>query len=252
MFDFFERSRRGSLPHYSFLDPRYFWSKGYVVERLATDQHPSHEMAEGDRLIKEVYESLRASPTWNSTMFMVTYDEHGGFYDHVSPPTAPNPDNLNSTDPPFDFRRLGVRIPVVVASPWIPKGTIVHTPPVGYYDHSSVYATLRKLFDIEGSAPFLTNRDASAASFEHVLSSASPRTDCPTTLPDPPKLAKRRRGGNTEISELQESFLWTVAGALGIAPPIEPMDEATAGEYILREMSRLVGWNVSTGEAPAE
>ena len=76
--------------------------------------------------MKKVYEAVRASPNWNETLLIITYDEHGGFYDHFPTPLRiPNPDGKNGTDG-FNFTRIGVRIPTVMVSPWINKGTIVH------------------------------------------------------------------------------------------------------------------------------
>ena len=78
-------------------------------------------------MIKEVYEALRAGPKWNETLFMITYDEHGGFYDHVAPPSqgVPAPDNMMAANG-FKFDRLGVRIPTLAISPWVKKGRVVH------------------------------------------------------------------------------------------------------------------------------
>jgi len=70
------------------------------------------DISRGQRLIKRVYEALRSSPQWNSTLFLLTYDEHGGYYDPIPPPMyAPNPDTMISTDPVFHFDRLGLRVP---------------------------------------------------------------------------------------------------------------------------------------------
>lgn len=87
-------------------------------------------------------------------------DEHGGYYDHAIPQNpVPNPDGLDS--PQFNFSRIGVRVPAIVVSPWIEKGTLVHKPrhgptPSSQFEHSSVPATLKKLF---GWDEFLTKRD---------------------------------------------------------------------------------------------
>jgi phospholipase C len=92
----------------------------------ANDDHPSHDVAEGQAFVKEVYEILRASPQWKDMLFIITYDEHGGFYDHVPTPAdnVPNPDGLVGGEPYyFDFKRLGVRVPTIMISPWINKGT---------------------------------------------------------------------------------------------------------------------------------
>lgn len=123
-FDFhFKRdAKNGKLPCLSVIEPRYFDLKGIP----ANDDHPSHDVANGQMLVKEVYEALRGSPQWNQTLLVITYDEHGGFYDHVMTPfvNVPSPDG-NTGPPPyfFKFDRLGVRVPTIMVSPWIKKGT---------------------------------------------------------------------------------------------------------------------------------
>jgi phospholipase C len=92
------------MPAFSWIEPNYFDGTHYA----ASDQHPDHDVSIGDQLIKDVYDAVRASPLWEKTALIITYDEHGGFFDHVSPPSpVPNPDGINSTDDPFDFTRLG-------------------------------------------------------------------------------------------------------------------------------------------------
>jgi phospholipase C len=83
-------------------------------------------VALGERYYKDIYEALRASPAWNETLYIVTYDEHSGFYDHVPPPLNVPPPGDNETSYPdkFDFTRLGVRIPTLLISPWLPKGLV--------------------------------------------------------------------------------------------------------------------------------
>jgi hypothetical protein len=133
---------------------------------------------------------------------VVLYDEHGGFYDKVSPPTGvPNPDGKVSQNPAFDFTRLGVRVPAVLASPWIEKGSVDPTP----YEHSSLAATLKALFGLPG---FLTARDKAANTFEKNLSRTTPRADAPVALPMPgdPAEARRHRGlmRNGPLADLLE------------------------------------------------
>lgn len=100
---FLTDARDGLLPPYSYLDPRYFDFPGAPQN----DNHPSNaDVANGEVLLKEVYEALRASPQWNSTLLIITYDEHGGFFDPVPTPyNVPNPDGI--IHPDFDFDRLG-------------------------------------------------------------------------------------------------------------------------------------------------
>lgn len=104
------------------IEQRYFETK--LIP--GNDDHPPHDIAEGQKFIKEVYEALRSSPHWNELLFIIIYDEHGGFYDHVPTPTAgvPSPDDITGPEPyNFKFDRLGVRVPAILISPWIEPGT---------------------------------------------------------------------------------------------------------------------------------
>lgn len=115
-------AKLGKLPNYVVVEQRYFDVNLFP----ANDDHPSHDVAEGQKFVKEVYEILRSSPQWNEMALLITYDEHGGFYDHVPTPVSnvPNPDGIIGPDPfYFPFDRLGVRVPTILISPWIDKGT---------------------------------------------------------------------------------------------------------------------------------
>ncbi|XP_048500453.1 non-specific phospholipase C6 isoform X2 [Beta vulgaris subsp. vulgaris] len=125
LYDTFKKhAKAGKLPSLTVIEPRYFDIKGSP----ANDDHPSHDVANGQKLVKEVYETLRGSRQWNESLLVITYDEHGGFYDHVQTPyvNVPSPDG-NTGPPPnfFKFDRLGVRVPTIMVSPWIKKGTEV-------------------------------------------------------------------------------------------------------------------------------
>jgi phospholipase C len=166
-------------PSYIFIEPNY----GHAMTNFTcgNSQHPIDDVTRGERLLKTIYETIRNSPHWNDSLLIITYDEHGGFYDHVPPPLAVAPGDA-TTDPEnnhyhFDFTQLGVRVPAVIISPLIPKGLIDHT----VYDHTSALATVESIF---GLRP-LTNRDRQAKTLEHLFSLKAPRTDTPTTLPDP-------------------------------------------------------------------
>lgn len=114
-------ARNGKLPPLTVIEPRYFDLTGLP----ANDDHPSHDVANGQMLVKEIYETLRASPQWNETLLVITYDEHGGFFDHVKTPfvNIPSPDGNTGPAPYFfKFDRLGVRVPTIMVSPWIKKG----------------------------------------------------------------------------------------------------------------------------------
>ena len=176
--DFYRDASDGTLPSYAFLEPQ-FSGPGQ------NDQHPNADIRPGEQLIADVYNAVRDSPLWEKTLLVITYDEHGGCYDHVRPPAgAAHPDG-HSGGPGqmgFRFNRFGVRVPTVLVSPWIPFGTIAR--PYGYtpFDHTSVIATVRNRFAL---GPPLTARDAKAPDLSCVLTLGAPRTDKPTVYPLP-------------------------------------------------------------------
>ena len=131
-------------------------------------------MAPGEQLIHDVYYAVRNGPAWASTLLMITYDEHGGNYDHVAPPTSATPPGDGTIGEfGFDFTRFGVRIPAVLISPLIAAGTVFRAK-TGTIDHTSVLKTIHERW---GTEP-LTKRDA-AASLGDVLTLATARTDDP-------------------------------------------------------------------------
>ncbi|KAI3455020.1 hypothetical protein Pfo_011683 [Paulownia fortunei] len=242
-------ARNGKLPSLTVIEPRYFDLKGLP----ANDDHPSHDVANGQKLVKEVYETLRASPQWNETLLVITYDEHGGFYDHVQTPyvDVPNPDGNTGPAPYFfKFDRLGVRVPTIMVSPWIKKGTVISRPkgpsPNSEYEHSSIPATIKKMFKL--SSHFLTHRDAWAGTFEQVVGElTSPRTDCPQVLPDVAPLRRTETDENRGLSEFQgevvqlaavlngDHFLSSFPDDMG-----KKMNVKDAHEYVRGAVSRFI------------
>ena len=138
-------------------------------------------VAGGEQLIKQVYEAIRNSPLWETSLLIVTWDEHGGFYDHVPPGKILAPGDTKPGSAynkyGFTFRQLGVRVPAVVVSPWILRGTIDHRP----YDHSSIPKTVEAAFALQA----LTQRDQAANSAGALLTLPAARKDTPETLPAP-------------------------------------------------------------------
>jgi phospholipase C len=180
MDDFEEDLADGSIANYVFIEPDYGEDITGSTYKCGNSQHPLDDITHGERLIKRVYEAIRNSPLWNESMLIVTYDEGGGFYDHVPPETTVAPGD-SVTDPvndhhEFEFTRLGVRVPAIVCSPWIPRNTIDHR----VYEHASVPSTVEALWDL----PHMTDRDAHARDLTSLLSLSSPRGDAPAALPD--------------------------------------------------------------------
>lgn len=164
--DFQARAQAGTLPAYAFLEPS-FGSGG-------NSQHPNYDVALGEQLIHDVYYTLRNGPGWNETLLLITYDEHGGNYDHVAPPWgAVAPDN-SLGEWGFDFTRFGVRIPALLIAPRIAAGTVFRAKR-GTIDHTSILKTIEDRWGLEP----LTARDKAAPSLGDVLMLATPRTDDP-------------------------------------------------------------------------
>jgi phospholipase C len=178
MFKFFEHvaeSDGTDFPAFTFIEPRYM-----VIGQ--NDQHPPSDVLKGDDLIASVYNAVRSNAAlWESTLLVVTWDEHGGFYDHVVPPAATPPDH--KVEEGFAFDRYGVRVPAVLVSKWVKPGSLFR-PAAGVVDHTSI---LRYLIDKHGLGP-LTNRVASAASLAGALVQ-TPNLNAPPSVGLAPRAA---------------------------------------------------------------
>jgi phospholipase C len=175
--EFLASCRNGTLPDYSFIEPNYTDHDGDSGEVLASDQHPDHHVREGDRFIGSIYNAIRRNEAlWTTTALLVVYDEHGGLFDHVPPPPC-TPDGYEAKPDetagiPFKFDRLGVRVPAVLVSPWVPRGTVV--PSTRVFEHASIPATVTKFFI--GNYDDRTDREQQAETFLDLLSLPNPRT----------------------------------------------------------------------------
>ena len=164
--DFRAAAAAGTLPPYTFLEPSWGAS--------GNSQHPNYNVALGEQLIHDVYEALRTGPGWPGTLLVITYDEHGGCYDHVPPPWGAVPPDNNAGEFGFGFDRFGVRVPTVLVSPLIAPGTVYRVPAGGTpLDHTSVLKTVEQRWHLSA----LTARDAAAPGFGDVLTLTTPRTD---------------------------------------------------------------------------
>ncbi len=165
--DFQARAAAGKLPAYTFLEPDF--SSG------GNSQHPNYDVSLGEQLIHDVYYSLCNGSGWKETLLLITYDEHGGNYDHVAPPHgAVPPDDIVGEFDNFDFRRFGVRVPALLISPLIVAGTVFRAG-TSTVDHTSVLKTLEQRWNLRP----LTARDDAAPSLGDVLALGRPRTDDP-------------------------------------------------------------------------
>ena len=170
--DFLADCKNNSLPEYSFVEPAY--SDNFGID--ANDQHPDHSVLAGDTFIQNVYEAIRSNDdTWKSTVLLIVWDEHGGIFDHEIPPMVSHVDGFTSTDPQFNFDRLGVRVPALVISPYVPAGIVDHT----VYEHTSIPATVTEQF-IGAPGTFSPyEREQYANTFMHLLTLNQPRMEMP-------------------------------------------------------------------------
>ncbi|MBV8631142.1 MAG: hypothetical protein JOZ83_09485, partial [Silvibacterium sp.] len=170
---FIDDCASGNLPQYSFIEPSFLASP--------KDQHPPHDVVAGEQFLYEIWQAVSQSPAWPETLLMITYDEHGGTYDHVHPPygAAPPDAKSNPGEMNFAFDRFGVRVPCVLVSPWIQAGTVFRSPTSTPYDHTSLLSTLRDWIGIPAEKMLTSARIAAAPTLEHVLTLTTPRPDIP-------------------------------------------------------------------------
>jgi len=170
---FFVDAAAGRLPAFSLVEPDF----------VTSSEEDPQDVQFGDRFVAKVVNAVVAGPNWPETMLIWTYDEHGGYYDHVPPPTAVPPDDippaLKPGDPPGGFDRYGFRVPCAVVSPYAKKDHVSHT----VYDHTSILKTIETKWNL----PALTRRDANAHSLLDMVDlRATPAFLKPPRLPAPP------------------------------------------------------------------
>ncbi|MBA2608605.1 MAG: twin-arginine translocation signal domain-containing protein [Actinobacteria bacterium] len=156
----------GDLASYTIIDPAAL-GEGLGV---SNDDHPHADLRAGDELFSKIYHALRNGPKWNKTLFIINYDEWGGFYDHVIPPRASADDSVVPGSK-FDFHQRGFRVPCLVISPFAPA-RVAHEGP---FDHASVL----KLVEWRFGLPAVAARDAAARNLAEVLDFSAPRVDRP-------------------------------------------------------------------------
>jgi len=215
---FVQRAAAGKLPSVSWIDPSFADLRVNVLRLISppsNDDHPPADISLGQALVLKVYDALASSPKWAKTMLVITYDEHGGFYDHVVPPLDP-PD-----DDPKTFSRYGVRVPAIVVSPLVGRRSFSHE----IFDHTSIIKTILLRFARTGNTiPDLGKRVTAARHLGVLLTEPKPRA------PETPELyrglaakldanrkdsthehltlgANRRASADTEFTDLQKDYL---------------------------------------------
>ncbi len=231
--DFADDVAAGRLPAYTFIEPCHSGDR-------SNSQHPGNndydggvdsagrvDFQRGETLIADVYEALRTWEHFDKTLLVVTYDEHGGFYDHVAPPTDAVPPGppvpadsrrliqwfLRQPPVDFDFTILGPRVPAIVIG-----GRVPHRPESTRFDHSAIPATVRRLF-APGSES-LSRREAVSNTFDGLATLATGRGSDP--------------GSPDALPDLSEYTSTAGFGALAAPPPaLEPDND------LMRDLTRL-------------
>lgn len=174
---FVTAAAQGALPNVAWIDPDYGIG---IYPGSPNDDHPPHDMRHGQNLVSKVYNALLNSPQWSKTLLVVVYDEHGGFFDHVSPR------QFTPVDSDPEFAQYGPRVPAFLVSPWVKRGAAYGSdshnrqPPEVLFDHTSILRTILRRFCTPegGTTPSMTPRVAAANDLSVFLTETQPRTDC--------------------------------------------------------------------------
>ncbi len=157
-----QHAAAGTLPSVSWIDPNFydltFGPAG------SNDDHPPSDLHAGQQLILQLVDAVMQGPQWSKTLLIITYDEHGGFFDHVPPPAAADDHGLN---------RYGPRVPAIVVSPFVGKASVSNV----VFDHTSIIKTILTRFcaDANGAIPNMGARVAAANHLGEMLSEDTPR-----------------------------------------------------------------------------
>jgi len=173
---FLADAKNGTLPAFSYVEPVWIAKSG------TNSYHPGADILPGEARLNEIYETLKASPKWDETLLVVTFDEHGGIFDHVPPPYAENP-YPNDDEDGFRYDIMGVRIPTILVTPWVNEQTVFRSQTDVSYDATSFLATLLRWFGVPRSRWGLGERTNHAPTFEGALARSEARTDFPTLEP---------------------------------------------------------------------
>lgn len=193
--EFHTLARAGQLPNFSYLQPEWTIAHAGTGGGLGTtlgiksvlfhqgrDYHPPGNLDAAENLVRDIYASLIANRSaWEKTLFVITFDEPVGSFDHVPPPAAIPPwgdgPSPVKREYHFDFRRYGGRVPAILVSPWIEKGTVFRSTTGAPFDHTSLIATVLKWRGLEQRIPEFGQRTAKAPTFDNVATLKTARRD---------------------------------------------------------------------------
>jgi phospholipase C len=187
--NFFQAAASGTLPQFCMVDPTFS-----VLTQIGNDDHPPADIRMGQAFLASIYQALAQSPQWDRCLLIISYDEHGGFYDHVSPPTT--------FDPLPEFQQLGFRVPSLVIGPHVRRGCVNALQ----FDHVSVLSTVTRRFGLEPlNERVAMTSDLSSAIDPLFVNDPRPPAPLPPVeirMPRTFESARPFRGGQTELFEL--------------------------------------------------
>ncbi len=234
--NFLDAARLGNLPCFSYIEPR----NGPKVHE---SMHPGYDegvevLERGDALLATVYNALRSNAkSWKRTLLVVTWDEHGGFPDHVPPPRVPGLGKAKKSKG-FDFSMLGCRVPALVISPWVRKGGLDSVQ----RDHTSILRTVRELYGFD--KPFSVREKDTPSLSKFLEDRRRPLKDCPESVP----VIRRREISESEMElaralPLSEYDRYIAAAMLGTAREeglfVGPVTEQSLQDWTVRDLEGL-------------
>ena len=231
-----------NLPKFSYIEPAWTMTHPPITPN---SYHPSSDLVPGEEKLNEIYNKLRNSDYWDKTLLIITFDEHGGLYDHVPPPYVRRP-YANDYDHGFEFDLLGVRVPTILVSPWVAEKTVFRSERSIPYDATSFISTLLTWYGIPKEKWGLGARTDEAPTFESAFSLETMRTDKPVFIPPkdkdyPPPQAGRDNEPNDLNILFAQRALWHFGHkSLSRAELAQATDEILSQAHSLRELQSLV------------
>ncbi len=168
---FWEDARKGTLPNVVFVEPDY--TDAAEDNGTSNDYHPKGSVLVAEEFVARVHDALRDSPQWNRMVFVLNFDEHGGFFDHVAPPACVDDTVQTGPGPHPNLKRLGFRVPAIAMGPFAPR----KIEKAGPYEHCSILKMIEWRWGLEP----MRARDRQALNFAHALDFSTRRE--PVTLP---------------------------------------------------------------------
>ena len=168
---FWEDARKGTLPHVVFVEPNY--TDAAEDNGTSNDYHPKGSVLVAEQFVARVHDALRDGPQWDRMVFVLNFDEHGGFFDHVAPPACVDDTVLSNPGPHPNLKRLGFRVPAIAMGPYAAR----RIEKAGPYEHCSILQMIEWRWGLEP----MRARDRHARNFAYALDFSARRE--PVTLP---------------------------------------------------------------------